>query len=77
MKTKITTEVRTTRQIELGYDDLRQFLEGKLGRQLTHDVGVKFYIEVPGGGDWSGVQLEIGNDISLFAVVYETEVKQS
>ena len=75
MKTRMTVENRTTREHELEFDDLKQFIEGKIGRSLPPGTGIEFKVQVPGGGDWSNCWLDVGHDHHIIAVI--TEVSRS
>lgn len=58
------TEMKTTREVtvELDYDDLVELMKAK-GLQINGDA--KFFVKVPGGGDWSNQDLLIDNDVPL------------
>lgn len=69
-KRKITrTTIIDEYRLEVGRAELRQAL-----RAIGHDVPGCFqaYVRVPGGGDWSNTNLEIGEEVNVIVEWTET-----
>jgi hypothetical protein len=55
--------VTTRHVVELGKDDVARALRS-LGIKVPKDASI--HVNVPGGGDWSNTELEIGQDSQLY-----------
>jgi hypothetical protein len=63
-KTVAQTIVSTYR-LELDRDGILELLRETLGAGLPNDSSVDIWIQVPGGGDWSGENLDLSTDNPL------------
>lgn len=72
MKKVMTT--KTTNLLELNADDLAEAL-----RAAGYDVDpmAKIFVRVPGGGNWSDMELEIGRDSNLLILTEKTETDEA
>lgn len=59
--TRRTVTMQSNR-IELTDDDVRALIR-KAGHTIHPEARVQ--VEVPGGGDWSGLRLDIGSDANI------------
>ena len=62
MEIEVKKTVQQTTQLSLTRDDLLDFLTSR-GLDLSSDA--RFWVEVPGGGDWSNTQLDIVKDVVI------------
>lgn len=67
MKEEKTTQVRTTVKRTYSVEDLKKMLKLPAGASL--------FVMVPGGGDWSSTQLEIGRETELQSTWTKEETK--
>lgn len=70
----LSTHTVTTRRltIELSREDLLEFLETK-GLKPPQLVNASVYFQVPSGGDWSGMDIDIDKDHPVTVTWTETE----
>lgn len=64
-----TKETSYTDTYEITDKDLLELLQTKYELGIEKDSEVRMFVKVPGGGDWSNMELDIGSDVNLQLVV--------
>lgn len=60
-RTKVTTTTTVETCVELGHDELLAALDAYLSDEFGHlPRETRLRVQVPGGGDWSNMMLDIG-----------------
>lgn len=68
----VSTRVEKTHRVCLDDEDIREILKQKYNITIpAKALSLKVFVEVPGGGDWSGQELEIDDDTQI-QVVWRT-----
>lgn len=59
IETQAVTQKLTTYKATITKDDLLKLVAEKLGLNYPPPNGILAYVQVPGGGDWSNMKLEL------------------
>jgi len=62
--TKTVTTVQKTHTIKLTGADIIELMEEN-GHEISKEGNIKVTFTVPGGADWSGMEIEIDNDYPI------------
>ena len=74
MKNRITKQIKTTNSVEVTRSDIIQLVEKKCDVEIP--PGAKVCVHIPGGGDWSNVDLDIGVNDTLVHVSWEVRTRE-
>jgi hypothetical protein len=76
-KVEITSETKTRKTIRLGYENIYEYLRliGIIPEEYKANIGIT--VNVPSGGDYSGMSLDIDHDTPIIVEIVETKTTES